>query len=133
MKRTRILLGLLLLIFSGGCADNEANFSSEGSVAEPIQLGAAPTSHEGTVAGGGNSYYSATSDGGAVFTLSQMRRNADFVVYASSDFTFPLCLGIRPNSEPDTCQVTICPSPCTHYVRVLGVDGGGTPFLLSLE
>ncbi len=134
LKRASILLLLGLLTILAGCLDNaDPGFASEGSVAAPIDLGSAPTSHEGTVAGGGNSYYKATTEGGGTFTLSNLLKNADMAVYASADFTFPLCFGIRPSNAPDSCFVTICPSPCTHYIRVVGVDAGGTSFLVSVQ
>ena len=130
------LLACLLLVALGmqaGCSD-EGDFTSEGTLADPKDLGTAPTDpHEGSVSGGANSYYFAIVTIGTNYTvsMSQLVDDADLAIFEDPGFSTSTCGSINNGTASETCPIT--PNVSIIYILVKPSSTTGTSYLISVQ
>ena len=110
-------------------------FASEGDSENPVELGAAPSSHRGEVGGIGNSFYTVSTGPGEWETsLAELSREGALYVYRGPEFSgSSLCSTASFQTSSESCSVTCNDTSCTFGLRVYGFEFAGTGFLLNVR
>ena len=126
----------VLLACSGDSTDffpaDSADFSSEGTLNSPIDLGAAPVTQSGTVAAAGSSYFSSTADAGTwLVGVSNIDGDPDLFLYSDSAYTSLVASSENPGADPESSTVD-CSAPCDIYIRIFGAGDRGASFTIAI-
>lgn len=140
MKRRSGIAGAVLVLwtclFLWGCADDERIFPSEGSTAEPVNIGTAPLFYSGTVGGSEESYYRSDTSSDLPnetwqFVISNIDGDPDLDVFGDSAYSDLLCSSANRGTTPESCEVE-CVDLCEFFIRVTGVSLRGASYTLSI-
>ena len=131
LKFLTVALGCISLLAS--CGSDSPNSPSQGSIANPFDLGTAPVSESGSVGMGGSSYYFANAEPNIWLVLiSNIDGAPDLFVYDDAAFTSEACQSVNPDTESDSCT-KICQDACQIYVRVDASADSSASFNLSIS
>ena len=113
------------------CSGDSANFSSEGTVNSPVDLGADRTL-SGTVAAAGSSYFFSTVDAGMwLVAVSNIDGDPDLFLYDDSAYTSLVDSSENSGTDPES-GTTDCSVPCDIYIRIFGAGARGASFTLTI-
>ena len=123
---------LLWVLPLGACGSDRSNFPSEGTAADPVNIGPAPATYSVTVSAGENSYYMAAGEqDNWIVAISLIDGEPDLFLYNDAAYSDPACQSENPDAEPDSCT-RLCARDCVIYIRIAGSANSGASFLLSL-